>query len=146
MKLPVPIAVHTINGLKDNTHNYESHKRTISAVNDLIAALGPGTAIQPQNFALGNGFGTGASISAVSGTFKRGSFTITLGSGGFVANPSMILHFPAGSLNASSVLVVRNGGNGALGFSYSEAGDNLTITLNGTGTAGQTYGFQFDVR
>lgn len=145
MKIPLPISVQTINGLKDNAHNFESHKRTISAVNDIIAALGPGTAIQPQNFSF-SGFGTAASISSISGTFKRGSFTMAFGAGGFTANPSIVVHFPIGSLSTSSVMVVRNGGNGTLGFSYSENGDNLTITLNGTGAIGQTYGFQFDVR
>jgi hypothetical protein len=87
-----------------------------------------------------------ASISAVNGSFKRGSFVINMGSGGFQANPSVILHFPSGTLDTSSVMVVRNGGNGTLGFSYTQSGDNLTITLNGTGTIAQVYGFQFDVR
>lgn len=146
MPIPRPISVQTLNALKDNPQNHETHKRTISAVNDLIQHLGPGDAIKPQNLSLGGGFGTGARISSVGGTFKRGSFSIQLGSGGFTANPSVTLSFPSGIFATPFVIVVRNGGNGTLGFTYTQSGQALTITLSGTGAVGQAYGFQFDVR
>src|SRR5258708_578073 len=145
MSVPRPISVQTIAGLRDNQHNYESHKRTISAVNDIIQHLGPGDAIKPQNFSVGSGFGTGASISALSGTFKRGSFVVSVGTGAFVANPSVTLNFPSGIFATPLAIVVRNVGNGALGFSYTQTGQALIITLIGTVTGGTKYGFQFDV-
>lgn len=146
MSLPRKISVQTLAGLKDNVHNYESHFRTIQAVNNLITSLGPGEAIKPQNFALGTGFGTGASISALSGTFKRGSFLISIGSGGFTANPSVTLNFPAGTFENPFALVMRNGGNGVLPFTYTQSKAGIVITFQGTPSAGQAYGFQFDVR
>lgn len=146
MAIPRPIVVQTLAGLKDNPENFESHRRTISAINALIQHLGPGDAIKLQNFAIGSGFGSGASISALSGTFKRGSFTISVGTGGFSANPSITLNFPSGIFATPFAIVVRNGGNGALGFSYTQTGQALIITLSGTVTGGTKYGFQFDVR
>src|SRR5258708_13044881 len=94
MSMPRPISVQTIAGLRDNPLAYESHKRTISAVNDIIQHLGPGDAIKPQNFSVGSGFGIGSSISALSGTFKRGSFVVSVGTGVFLPNPTVTLNFP----------------------------------------------------
>jgi hypothetical protein len=138
--------VQTLNALQDNPQNFETHKRTIQAINALIQHLGPGDAIKPQNFSVGSGFGTGASISALSGTFKRGSFVVSAGTGGFLPNPSVTLNFPSGIFATPFAIVVRNGGNGALGFSYTQTGQALIITLTGTVTGGTKYGFQFDVR
>lgn len=146
MSLPNKISVQTLAGVKDNPYNYESHFRTIQAVNNLIASLGPGTAIKPQNFTVSPGFGTNAVISAVSGTFKRGSFTVTAGSAGFAANPSVFLNFPSGTFTNPFAIVVRNGGTGSLPFTYTQSKTGVAITFQGTPTAGQTFGFQFDVR
>jgi len=146
MSLPKPINVQTIAGLTQDPHVYESHKRTIQAVNDIISSLGPGEAIKPQNFSLGSGFGTGAAINTLNGTFKRGSFVISIGAGGFLPSPSVILNFPSGMFTTPFAIVVRNGGNGTLGFSYTATKSALTLILQGIPTAGTAYGFQFDVR
>lgn len=146
MSLPAKIAVQTIAGLKDNAHNYESHFRTIQAVNQLITNLGPGDSIQPQNFAISPGFGSNAVISAVSGTFKRGSFTLKVGNGAFSTNPSVSLNFPNNTFNSPFAIVIRNGGNGTLPFTYTQSGTGIVITLQGIPSVGQTYSFQFDVR
>ena len=146
MSLPKPIALQTINGLKSDAMNYESHKSTITAYNRLIASLGPGNSIKPQNFSLPSGLGSGAAISALSGSFKRGSFTVTIGSAGLTANPVIALNFPTGTFAETPfALVARNGGTGTLNFTYTTTVHQLAITLVGTPTAGHVYSFNFAV-
>lgn len=145
MPLPKPIAVQTIAGLTQDPHNYESHKRTIEAVNQLIANLGPGGSVTPSDFVLSPGLGTGAKITTVSGTFKRGAFVLQLGSASLTANPTITLNFPRGLFTTPFAVLTRNGGTGALGFSWTQSATSIIITLAGTGTGSQTYGFQYQV-
>lgn len=143
--LPSPIAVQTLNALRDNAQNYESHKRTIAAVNDIISSLGPGEALSASNLTL-SGFGVQASVSGVSGSYKRGRFTVTVGSGGVQTNPSVSLAFPTNSFSSAPFAqVVQNGGTGTVQFSYTESASQLKITLSGTPKPSSTYTFQFSI-
>lgn len=147
MPLPKPLSVQTTVSLTGNPANYEAHKNTIKAHNDLIAALGPGNTISPANFLLSSGMGTGAKISGTSGTFKRGTVSIVVGTAALGANPTITFNFPVGTFTAIPFAqVVQNGGTGALKFSYTQAILNLVITLIGTPTASTTYTFQFAIR
>lgn len=153
MSVPKNIAPLQLNSLKgrgdDTVHtaNYETHKQVIGAVNTLQDALRPGTPMNGKSFTVDPGMGVGAQITALSGTFKRGKFTLTTGASGFTLNPTVSLNFPQGTWDdIPSSIVTRNGGNGALGFTYAETINTLTITLNGTPTSSTTYVFQFAVR
>ena len=146
MTLPKPISVQSINGLKVNQPlAYESHKRTIDAFNQLIGALQPGATIKPENFTLPPSLGTGAKISAVSGSFKRGSVTMVIGTAPTL-NPTLSLNFPSGLFSDSPFAqVVNNGSTGTLKFFYSESVQGLQITLSGTPVAGEIYKFNYMV-
>jgi len=140
-----PISVQTLNALKGDPQNYESQKLTIEAVNRVISALAPGAKLSAAN--IGNsGFGAQVQVSAISGSYKRGKFTITVGSGGITADPSITVNFPSGTFSGVPFAqVVRNGGTGTVGFSYTESVNALTITLAGTPKAAETYTFQFSI-
>lgn len=147
MSLPKPLTVQSIGGLRHDPMNYESHRQTITAHNELIAALGPGTAIRPANIALSTTLGSNSRVTDVGGTFKRGRFTITIAGTGTAPNPTITLGFPKDLFTDTPFAqIVRNGGTGTLGYSYTEATTGITITLNGTPTPGDTYTFQFAVR
>jgi len=146
MALPNPISITAIAGLKENPLNYESHRKMVQEHNQLISALGPGTAVRPLDFSI-TGFGTGATISSVDGTFKRGKLTVTCGTAGISANPKIVLTFPSGLYNSAPFAqVVRNGGTGTIGFTYTESVNNLTINMVGTPGASQTFTLQWAVR
>lgn len=126
---------------------YEAHRVTIQAHNDLITSLGPGASVSPANFALSPGMGTGAKILGTSGTFKRGTVTFQIGTAALGANPTITLGFPKGTFSTVPFgQVVRNGGSGALAFTYSESLFSLTITLGGTPAASTTYTIQFSMQ
>lgn len=145
MPLPKPISVQTVNGLKEDALNYESHKRIIEGFNNLLRHLGSGDNIAPQNFSLPPTFGSGASISAVAGTFKRGQFTLTIGISAS-ANPVLALDFPAGTFSAVPFAqIVQNAGTGTLKFSYSTTQQRITITFVGNPVNGSTYTLSFMV-
>src|SRR5205814_1243417 len=125
--------------LKDNPLNYESHRKMVQEHNQLVVALGPGEAVKPTDISL-TGFGVGAAISSVSGTFKRGKITLTCGTSGFSATPKIVLSFPTGLYTSTPFAqVVRNGGTGVMGFTYTESVNNLTIDIGGSPSAGTTY-------
>lgn len=146
--LPKKISPQTLNALQQSDpYNYETHTQVIAAHNNLIDALGPGAAIKPTDFTLSPGLGTGASISAVSGTFKRGRFTLSVGSAGFIPDPTLTLIFPGGTFNSNPfAIVTRNGGTGTLPFTYVESVHGITISFQGTLVGGTNYIFQFAVR
>jgi hypothetical protein len=153
MPLPKNINPSTLNGLKGklvddkDQYNYETHTKIKDGLNALQDSLRPGAPMNASALTVDPGMGTNGQITAISGTFKRGKFTLTTGTTGFTANPTVTLNFPQGTFEeAPFATVVRNGGNGALGFTYSETVNSLTITLNGTPTASTTYNFQFAVR
>lgn len=145
--LPKPISLHGIAGLGGNPLNYESHRNMAQGHNQLLFALGPGSDVSPKDVTISPGLGANAIVSAISGTFKRGKATITCGASGLGANPTISLRFPQGAYASTPfATVVRNGGNGALSFTYSESVNGLTITLAGTPVASTTYTFQWAVR
>jgi len=146
MALPKPLSVQTINGLKSDAFVYEAHKQTIHAFNQLIGSLAPGTSTKPENFSLSAGLGTGAAITALTGTFKRGSFTVTIGSGP-AANPYVAMNFPANLFSdVPFSLVARNGGTGNLSFTFASTVNQLKITFAGTPTAGHVYTLNYSVQ
>jgi hypothetical protein len=145
MALPKPIGIQTINGLKADGLNYESHKRLLEGYNNLIAALSPGKPIAPQNIGF-TGMGTGATTIGVSGTFLRGSLSMKVGTVP-APNPSVSLNFPTGTFSeVPFAIVTQNGGTGSLKFTFAATVNSLAITLIGTPSAGDTYTFSFSVR
>lgn len=136
------LANQPIAGLKRDPLNYEAHVSTVSKVNQIINNLNAGEPISPANFSVTNA-GSNPSITGTSGTFKRGKFTLTIGTAPS-ANPSVTLNFPSSLFDeVPFAQISRNGGTGTLGFTYAETKNSLTITLSGTPTAGQTFTFQF---
>lgn len=153
MPLPKKITPTALNALKGNLSNpqdqlnYETHDQVIKGHNQLIESLSPGNPFTAASFSLTPGLGANAQISFISGTFKRGKFTVTTGASGFSANPTVTLNFPQGLFTSQPfAIVTRNGGTGALGFTYAETVNSLIITLNGTPAASTTYNFQFAMR
>lgn len=147
MPLPKPLSVQSTASLTRDPAIYEAHKNTIKAHNDLLVALGPGNSISPINFLLSSGMGTGAKITGTTGTFKRGTVSITIGTAAIGSNPTLTLNFPVKTFDVVPFAqVVQNGGTGALKFSYTQSVLALVITLAGTPTASTTYTFQFAMR
>lgn len=145
MPLPSPLVVQQTAALKKSPELYETARRTITGVNDVIAALGPGDAVKQGDFVL-TGMGAGAAVSAISGTHKRGRATLTIGTAPS-ANPTLALQFPDGLwASLPFAIVARNGGTGGLSFTWAESTTQLVITLAGTPTAGNTYVLQWAVR
>lgn len=146
MPLPNPKTVQQIAALKKDPQLYEAMRQTLDAHNELVTALGPGDALQQGNFVLSAGLGATAAISGIIGTFKRGRFTLTCQGAGLALNPTLTLNFPLGLWKSNpAALVVRNGGTGTLGHSWTESTSQLVITLAGTPIAA-TYIFQVAVR
>ena len=140
--LPKPIAPQTLAGLKSNSSVYETAKQQLDGHNALIISLSPGKVIGGSDFSLPQA----TNISSVTGTFKRGRFTVN-----FATNPphdpAVMLNFPFGAFTTQPfATIVRNGGTGTLGFHYSENVNGLTIYIEGTPMQNSTYGFQFAVR
>lgn len=147
MPLPSPKTVQQVAALKKDPQLYEAVRQTLVAHNELVAALGPGDALQQGNFVLSAGLGATAAISGIIGTFKRGRFTLTTQGAGLAANPTVTLNFPLGLWKSNpTALVVRNGGTGTLAHTWAESSTQLVVTLAGMPTTGHTYIFTFEVR
>lgn len=146
MALPNPKTVQQVAALKDNPQLYEAARQILDAHNQLVAALGPGDALQQGNFVLSAGLGSTAAVSGIIGTFKRGRFTLTCQGAGLALNPALTLNFPPNLWRSSpAALVVRNGGTGTLAYTWQESASTLMIMLAGTPTAGHVYIFSFGV-
>lgn len=142
MPIPPALSIQTLQGLSGA--HYETARQTIQGHNDLVAALGPGTSISPANFAL-NGFGSGANVGATNGSFKRGNFTLTVGTAPS-ANPSVTLNIPKGEFSGTPHIVLsQSGGTGTTPFGYSATAAAVTLKFNGTPSAGDTYTFNFQM-
>lgn len=146
--IPRKLSFEEANALKKSPENFEAHRRTTDRVNLIIDAISPGEALKQGSFALGVGLGTTAAISGISGTFKRGRFTLTINGAGLAAATATItLNFPTGMFEATPfATVVKNGGTGALSFTWVESKTKLVITLGGLPVAGTTYILQYAVR
>lgn len=142
--IPKAIRPQTLQGLTGP--HYETQKRVIEAHNQLLTALGPGTSISPANFALVPGMGSGANVGATSGSFKRGSFTVTVGTAP-TANPSLTLNIPKAEFDGAQphIVLSQSGGTGTTPFGYSATAAAVTITFNGTPSAADTYTFNFQM-
>jgi len=151
MPLPDKLMVQQIAGLKADPNVYEAHRKQVDGHNALVAALGPGAAVQQGHITMSAGLGATAAAVITSGsTFKRGQFTVTPNGAGLAANPTVTLTFPQGLYDEKPWATVwRNGGTGALPFTVTEspvAPFSLIVTLVGVPTAGQTYIFRYAVR
>lgn len=144
--MPIPKAnrPQTLQGLSGA--NYETSRQIIQAHNDLLTALGPGTNISPASFALTPGLGKGANVGATNGSFKRGNFTLTVGTAP-AANPSLTLNIPKGEFDGAQphIVLSQSGGTGTTPFGYSATGAAVTIKFNGTPSAADTYTFNFQM-
>lgn len=147
MPLPPKLTVQTLSRMVGDSASYEAHRLTIQAHNDLITSLGPGDSLSPASFALSAAMGTGAKIISTSGTAKRGAVTFQVGTAAIAANPTITLFFAKGTFTATPFAqVTRNGGSGALPFTYTESMLSMVVTLAGTPTASETYTLQFAMR
>lgn len=147
MPLPKLLSNQALGGLrvKDGDLNYESHRQLTDYVNQVVTAIGPGTLITPASFSM-MGMGVNPTITGTSGTYTRGRFTLTIGATP-ASNGTVTLTFPRGTFNETPfATVVRNGGTGTIGFTYSESTAALVITLSGLPVVTQTFVFQFAVR
>lgn len=144
MPIPKEFRPQTLNALQGP--HYETARQTIDAHNQLLTALGPGTSISPASFSLTPGLGAGANVAATSGSIKRGQFTLTVGTSPS-ANPSFTMNIPKGEFdgNVPFVVLTQSGGTGSLPFAYSATAAAVTITINGTPSAGDTYTFSFQM-
>lgn len=141
------LSVQTLNSLRAQEDVYETHRLTIAKTNEIIAAMGPGTPVSASLVSLSSGMGSGAKITSVSGTVKRGVISVQAGTAGLAANPTITLNFPSGTYAlAPFAQITRNGGTGSLGYTYTESQNQLVITLVGTPTAGTTYTFRYAVQ
>lgn len=147
MPLPPKLTVQTLSRMVGDSPAYEAHRLTIQAHNELITSLGPGDSLSPASFALSAGMGTGAKIISTSGTVKRGAVTFQVGTAGMGANPTITLFFAKGTFTAAPFAqVTRNGGSGALAFTYAESMLSMVVTLTGTPASSETYTLQFAIR
>lgn len=144
MPIPKAIRPQTLNALSGP--HYETSRQTIDAHNQLLTALGPGTSISPANFALDPSLGAGASVTATNGSFKRGNFTLTIGTSP-TANPSLMLNIPPKEFGGEvpHIVLSQSGGTGTLPFSYSATAAGVKISINGTPSAGATFTFNFQM-
>lgn len=128
--------------MKPDPQSYETAKQTIDAHNQLVAALGPGTAINASMFSASS---AALSVGATSGTVKRGKFTVSVGNQ-VVPNSSVTLRFPPNTFGAAPYAqLTRNGGNGQSPYTYTESTQALVLTL-ATPAPGETYTFQYAIR
>lgn len=144
MPIPKAFRPQTLNALSGP--HYETSREIIEKHNELLVALGPGSAISPASFAIMPQMGAGATIAATSGSIKRGQFTLTVGTAPS-ANPSFTLNIPKGEFGGAVPFVVlsKSGGTGTLPFSYSTSAAAVTVTINGTPSAGATFTFSFQM-
>jgi len=119
--IPRRLSVQQIAGMKKDVHAYEAQLTVLQGVNDLIANLEAGDAVQQGDIVLSAGLGSTAVVSSLTGTFKRARFTVTVQGTGIAANPKITLNFPSGLWETKPFAqVVRNGGTGTLGHSWDE--------------------------
>jgi hypothetical protein len=142
--IPKPLQSETINGLREQPQNYEAHRKSVGKINEIVSAMGPGIGLSAAQLNLSSSLGSGAKILAFSGTVKRGTFSIQIGTAGVSSNPSVSLSFPSGTYDAAPFAqVTQNGGTGTLPFTWAESTQQLTITLTGLPTVATTYIFRY---
>ncbi len=103
-----------------------------------------GTALVAGDFALSAGWGTTASVSAVSGTDQRFRITVTSAGTGQGANPTITLTFKDGTWTAAPfVAFTRNGGSQlSITQDWTTTATTLVVTWRGTPVAAETYTFE----
>jgi hypothetical protein len=107
-----------------------------------------GKALVAGDFALSGGFGSTASVAVLAGsTDACFQIVVTSAGTGQGASPTCILTFadgawkaPDGSTVVPFAMPRRNGGDQpTVGFNYTATATALTLTLQGTPVAGETY-------
>lgn len=103
-----------------------------------------GTSLVAGDFSLSAGWGSTASISAVSGTDARFRITVTSAGSGQGANPTITLTFKDGSwTNAPFAAFTRNGGSQlSITQDWTTTATTLVVTWRGTPVAAETYTFE----
>lgn len=104
------------------------------------------TALVAGDFSLSSGWGTTASVSAVSGNDHRGKFTVTSAGTGQSPNPTIEMSYKDGAWAAAPLAVVYRRGGDQMGVSLSwdeanTGNTKLVITFEGTPSAGESYQF-----
>jgi hypothetical protein len=125
---------HTTNGTATVNGTTDSYRYKATGGTPLVAG----------DIALSAGWGTTASVSAISGTDQRHRFTITSAGTGQGANPTATLTFKDGTWTAAPFAVCsRNGGDQASVLpTWTTTATTLIITFPGTPTAAQTFSFE----
>jgi hypothetical protein len=138
------LSVQQINALRKDPSNYEAHRKVIEKLNEIVDSS---KVVELAQTALSLSAGFGPEFQkALSGGAKRGTISITVGSTGLGANPTITLNFPVEEFEQVPFAVVaKAGGTGTLGYSYTVNTKQLVITLNGTPSAGETYVFSYMV-
>jgi hypothetical protein len=101
-----------------------------------------GTPLGASDFVLSAGWGTTASVGAISGTDQRWRATFTAAGTGQSFNPTITLTYRDGSWGSAPIpALTRVGGTGSalIGFLPASSPTVLTITAEGTPLAGETY-------
>ena len=101
-----------------------------------------GTSLVAGDFSLSAGWGTTASVSAVSGTDQRFRITVTSAGTGQGANPTITLTFKDGTWTTAPFAVAHRGGGSQPTVSLdvtSTTATTLVATFNGTPVAAETY-------
>jgi hypothetical protein len=114
-----------------------------SAVNLTGRLKASGSSLAAPNFALSAGWGSTATLSAISGTDQAWQVTITANGSGLAANPTLTLTFKDGAWPAVPQAIVRRNGGDQLSvpYTWTVTATQLTITLAGTPQAGETFTF-----
>jgi polygalacturonase len=111
-------------------------------------ALSGGTSVVAGDFALSAGWGTTASVSAVSGDDSRGTVTVTSSGTGQGANPTITFTFHDLAFAVAPFAIVQAAGGtgtwaGLVAVRWSSTTLALTITPLFTPVAGSTYQFSW---
>lgn len=106
-------------------------------------SLAGATSLVSGDFALSGGWGSGVSISGITGKDGAFGFQVTAGSSGFSANPTVTLTFHDGAYGSTPLYVCSQTGGTATTSPITLTGGSATTTTlpmiwGGTATSGQT--------
>lgn len=102
-----------------------------------------GTTLVSGDFAIGSGWGSTASLSAIIGTDQAFNLTITTGGSGITASPTLILTFHNGTWTNSPIALCQQiGGSDIISdVNITTTATTLTIIWDGTPVSSKTYIF-----
>ncbi len=103
-----------------------------------------GTALVAGDFVLSAGWGTTASVSAISATDHGGKFQVNAAGTGFAADCTVTMTFKDGAWPVAPVAIVkRNGGNGTVEATWTTTTTTMVLSYSGVPINGGVYIFNF---